>query len=176
METTSNSQIPSNWAQYTVVDTINIPIERYWTFSFLLNLEDIASNSKYKDLPKIVKTSPETGNFTKEGDSRRVHFHTGETLLESIILMKQPSEFAYELTEIELALKRAAKRARGYFRYSALPNGRTRVEWTYGFEQKNFFVKMFLHRYIKKTHSSWMRDTLGEMKRQSENMYKEGKR
>lgn len=175
MTTAANAQIPAGWAQHTVMDTINVPLENYWVYSFALNLEDIGSAGKYKDLPRIVKTSPVSGDFTEEGHSRRVHFHTGETLLESIILMKQPFEFAYELTEIELALKRAAKRARGYFRYSSLPGGKTKVEWTYGFEQKNFFVKMFLQRYIKKTHSSWMKDTLTEMKRQSEKMFKEGK-
>lgn len=84
-----------------------------------------------------------------------------------MILMKAPREFDDELTEIELALKRAAKRARGYFRYSALPDGKTKVEWTYGFEQKNFIFKWFLNRYINTTHRFWMKDTLNEMKRHS---------
>jgi len=66
--------------------------------SFKLNLEEIDRVGNYKDLPKIVKTSPVNGNFSKIGDSRRVHFNTGQTLLESIIEWENPKSFAYELT------------------------------------------------------------------------------
>ena len=170
--TTANNQIPENWAQHTVEDIINVPIQIYWNLSFNFNLEDIGSVGNYKDLPKIVKTTPVNGAFEKVGDSRRVHFNNGKTLLESIIEYKNPASFAYELTEIELDLKNVAKRARGHFTYHPLPNDKTRIVWTYGFDQKNFIFKFFIKRYIKATHKFWMQDTLAEMKRQSEEMYK----
>jgi hypothetical protein len=170
--TSVNGQIPKNWAQYTVEDTVNVPINLYWDLSFKLNLEEIGSVGNYKDLPKIVKTTPVNGNFSKVGDSRRVHFNTGQTLLESIIEWQNPGSFTYELTELEIDLKRAANRARGNFKHYPLPNGKTRVVWTYGFDQKNFIFKWLINRYIKSTHRFWMRDTLAEMKRQTEEMYK----
>lgn len=165
--------IPTNWAQHTVEDTINIPIEIYWELSFKLNLEEIGSVGNYNDLPKIIRTTPVNGNFSKVGDSRRVHFNTGQTLLESIVLWQKPDRFAYELTELEIGLKRVARRARGYFRHYPLPDGRTRIVWTYGFDQKNALLKWFINRYIKTTHQFWMQDTLAEMKRQTEKMYSE---
>ena len=173
--TKSNGQIPQKWAQYTVEDTINIPIENYWDLSFKLNLEEIGSVGNYKELPKIVRTTPVNGNFSKVGDSRRVHFNTDQTLLESIIDWQNPGSFAYELTELEIDLKQVAKRARGHFRHYPLPDGKTRVVWTYGFDQKNFIFKWFIKRYIKTTHQYWMRDTLAEMKRQTEQLYKKEK-
>jgi hypothetical protein len=170
--TTSRGQIPKYWAQHTIEDTINVPLETYWELSFKLNLEEIGSVGDYKDLPKIVKTSPVQGTFVKVGDSRRVHFNTGQTLLESIIEWEKPTSFAYQLTELEIDLKKVASQARGHFRHEVLPGGRTRVIWTYGFDQKNFVYKWFINRYIKTTHRFWMKDTLAEMKRQSEAMYK----
>jgi hypothetical protein len=56
--TTVKGQIPSKWAQHTVEDTVNVPIDIYWDLSFKLNLEEIGSVGNYKDLPKIVKTTP----------------------------------------------------------------------------------------------------------------------
>lgn len=91
--TTVKGQIPKKWAQYTVEDTVNVPIDIYWDLSFKLNLEEIGSVGNYKDLPKIVKTTPLNGNFSKVGDSRRVHFNTGQTLLESIIEWQHPASF-----------------------------------------------------------------------------------
>jgi hypothetical protein len=169
--TSATGQIPSDWAQHTVEDTVNVPLEVYWGLSFKLNLEEIGSVGNYEDLPKITKTTPVVGNFAKLGDSRRVHFNTGQTLLETIIDYQNPGSFAYELSELEIDLKRAAKRARGHFQHFALPNGQTRVVWTYGFDSKNFVFRWFINRYIKKTHQFWMKDTLAEMKRQTEAMY-----
>jgi hypothetical protein len=97
-------------------------------------------------------------------------------LLESIIEWQNPESFAYELTELEIDLKRVAKRARGHFRHYPLADGRTRVVWTYGFDQKNFVFKWLIQQYIKTTHRFWMKDTLAEMKRQTEKMYNEMKK
>jgi len=173
--TTTKGQIPEKWAQYTVEDTVNVPLEIYWELSFKLNLEEIGSVGNYKNLPKIKKTTPVNGNFSKVGDSRRVHFDSGETLLESIILWENPGNFAYELTELEIDLKRVARRARGHFKHFALEEGKTRVVWTYGFDHKNLILKWFINNYIQTTHRFWMRDTLAEMKRQTEFMYNEEK-
>ena len=166
----TTAQIPSHWAQHTVEDTIDMPIERYWDLFFEVPLEDVASAGNYKDLPQIVKTTPVRGQFRQVGDSRRVHFDSGETVLESIIAAESHQSFTYELTEVEIELKRAANRARGHFQYTALPGGRTKVTWTYGFEQKNFFFKWFINRYIRSTHRHWMKDTLAELKRRTEAM------
>jgi hypothetical protein len=164
----TSGQIPAHWAQYRVEDTVNLPAEQFWDAFFKMNLEDVASVGDYKDLPKIVKTTPVTGDFSKLGDSRRVHFNTGQTVLESIIEWDQPRSFSYELTELEVELKRAARKARGNFQYFSLPDGRTRVVWTYGFDQKNFIFKWLINRYITTTHRFWMKDTLSEMKRRAE--------
>lgn len=167
----TNAQIPGYWAQYSVEDTVDLPAEQFWNAFFSMNLEDVASVGDYKDLPKIIKTTPVNGDFSKLGDSRRVHFNTGQTVLETIIEWNCPSSFAYELTEVEIELKRAARKARGSFRYFPLPDGRTRVVWTYGFDQKNFIFKWLINRYIHSTHRFWMKDTLAEMKRRAELMY-----
>ena len=86
MATTVSAEIPTTWAQHTVEDTINVPLEKYWAYSLALNLEEIGSVGDYEELPKIVKTSPETGDFSAVGHSRRVHFDTEQTLLESILV------------------------------------------------------------------------------------------
>lgn len=168
----AQNQIPDNWAQYTLEDTVNVPIDTYWPLSFGLNLEEIGSVGEYKNLPRIVRTTPVKGDFTHVGDSRRVHFNTGQTVLETIIDRQKPASFAYELTELEIDLKRVASRARGHFRHEPLPDGRTRVVWTYGFDPKNVIFRWFIGRYIHSTHRFWMRDTLTEMKRQVEAMAK----
>jgi len=168
MSFAASAQIPAHWAQYTVEDTVNLPIETSWEQCFQLKLEEIGSAGVYKDLPKITHAQPVNGDFTQVGHSRRVHFDNGKTLLETIILYQKPTEFAYELSEIELTLKLFARRARGHFRYEPLAGGRTRVVWTYGFDQRNFVAKGLINRYIRSTHRFWMRDTLSAIKRLSE--------
>ncbi|MCG7751722.1 SRPBCC family protein [Flavihumibacter cheonanensis] len=167
------AQIPEKWIKHSVEDTINIPIEMYWDLSFKLNLEEIGSTGNYENLPKIIKTIPVKGAFTTVGESRRVIFDNGKTLLESILEWQKPGRFTYELTELEIDLKRVARRARGNFSHFQLPDNKTRIVWTYGFDQKNLIFKWLIKRYIKRTHQFWMRDTLAEMKRQAEAMYKE---
>ncbi len=172
---TRNAGIPANWAQYTVEDTIQVPREKYWELASRLDLEKIGSVGNYKNLPRIVRTEPVNGDFSALGHSRRVFFNTGKTVLESIIGYDKPRDFAYELSDLEINLRRVAHRARGHFSYTELAGGRTRVVWTYGFDQKNVIFKWFLKRYIRSTHRFWMKDTLSEMKRQAEEMYKSGK-
>lgn len=167
------AQIPEKWVKHSVEDTINVPIEIYWDLSFKLNLEEIGSVGNYDNLPKIVKTIPVKGSFSGMGDSRLVQFDNGKTLLESIIEWQKPGSFTYELTELEIDLKRVARRARGNFRHYPLPGNKTRIVWTYGFDQKNLIFKWLIKAYIKRTHQFWMRDTLAEMKRQTEAMYKD---
>ncbi|MEO0896595.1 MAG: hypothetical protein AAFY71_09370 [Bacteroidota bacterium] len=164
----ATAQIPEKWVQHTVSNILDISVEQYWEFREQVNLESIANNAKYQDLPKIEKTTAVKGDFKKAGDSRRVHFASGETLLETILVSDGEKVFAYELTEVELPLKRAAHRARGMFELEPLENGQTKITWTYGFDQKNFLTKSILKRYVKRTHQHWMTDTLAETKRQME--------
>lgn len=164
----ANAQvIPDNWTKHTVVDTINVPVARFQQLSNQIGIQEIGNSDKYKDLPKIERTVPIQGDFTSVGDSRRAYFNTGATVLETVIVAtpvaNEVYEFAYELTEIKLPLKKAAKKARGHFICTALSDGRTKIVWTYGFLQKNFITKMLLKRYIKRTHRFWMHDTLAEM-------------
>jgi hypothetical protein len=170
--TLSIGQIPEKWAQYTLEDTIDVPIEKYWELFFHLNLEEIGSVGDYEDLPKIAKTTPIQGDFSKLGDSRRVIFDNGQSVLETIILFDQPNNFGYELTEVKIDLRKVAKLARGHFKYEKLSKEKTKISWTYGFEQKNFLFKWVINSYIKRTHRFWMKDTLTEMKRQIVEMYK----
>ncbi|CAA9539264.1 MAG: hypothetical protein AVDCRST_MAG96-4162 [uncultured Segetibacter sp.] len=39
MTTTANEQIPKNWAQHTVEDSVNVSVENYRNHLFKLNLE-----------------------------------------------------------------------------------------------------------------------------------------
>ncbi|HAA17345.1 MAG TPA: hypothetical protein DCP28_00695, partial [Cytophagales bacterium] len=163
MANLASAQIPAQWAQYTVEDTVALSAAEFWERFFQINLEDVGSVGDYKNLPRIIKTTPVRGDFSAEGHARRVHFDTDETLLESIIESQPATLFAYELTEIELGLRRFAHRARGQWQYFPLADGRTRIVWTYGFDQKNALTKLLLRQYIRSTHRHWMQDTLSEM-------------
>jgi len=168
--TVASAQIPAHWAQHTVEDTVNLSAEAFWERFFQISLEDVGSVGDYKQLPQIVKTTPVVGDFSAVGHARRVHFDTDETVLESIIGMEQATSFSYELTEVELGLRRFAHRARGHWQYVPLADGRTRIVWTYGFDQKNGLTKMLLRQYIRSTHRHWMQDTLTEMIKITEEM------
>ena len=159
------AQIPDAWIQYSVADTVDLSAEAYWAGFFSLALEDVGSVGDYKRLPQIVKTTPVVGDFSEVGHARRVHFDTEQTVLESIIAYEPGQYFAYELTEIELPLRVLAHRARGQWQYFPLEDGRTRIVWTYAFEQKNIFAGVLIRQYIRSTHRYWMRDTLTEMSR-----------
>jgi hypothetical protein len=172
MTTKTTAQIPAHWAQITLSDTLELPAAEFFPIFFQFKLEDIARVRPYKGMPAIVSTSPVQGDFAtgQPGASRRVHFDNGKNVLETILEM-QVGTFLYELTEVEIAMKAVAHRARGRFVCTALLDGRSQLVWTYGFEQKNFLAKWAIQRYVHRTHQHWMRDTLGAIKRLSEKQY-----
>ncbi len=160
----TNAQIPEKWTTHKVERTVKMPIETVWKIFHTIELQDVGSKRTYKRLPKIVRTEPLEGNFTQKGHSRRVIFDNGKTILESIVKMEEPHDFVYELTDIEIRLKMVARKARGWFHFEEVDKGITKIEWTYGFDHKNFMAKWFIQSYIKSTHHYFMDDAISEIK------------
>lgn len=167
----AHAQIPERWSQHKVTIKVNVPIGKFWPIFRGLALEEVGSKGKYKRLPKIVSTTPVSGDFTKAGHSRTVNFDNGKSVLETIVKNEAPYSFVYELTEIEIALKSIAHKARGWFQFTPNTDGSTQIEWTYGFYQKNVFAKWVIKAYIRGTHRHWMSDSIAEIKRLSEEIY-----
>ena len=65
------------------------------------------------------------------------------------ITYDDPNDFVDEPTEVEIALKWFAKRVRGWRNFTPTPDGKTRIEWTYGFNQKSFLAKWVLNAILK---------------------------
>ncbi len=170
LPTTDTGQPNKNWAQHTVKEVINVPIEDIWQLAQTLSLEEMVVKG-YDDLPKITHTKMMQGDWTNAGDYRIVYFSTGDTAIETLIQYSSPTSFAYQITNFTLPLKRVAKKAQGIFTYTDIGSGKTAVEWTYYFEQKNFIAKMLINRYIKKTHRYWMKDIISLTKEKIELKY-----
>jgi hypothetical protein len=162
---------PSKWTKVVVTDTVNVPIQKFGELAGKVNLESAAGERKYDNLPRIERTKNIVGDFSKEGDSRIVYFSTGDSVIETILIKKEPYVFGYEITKASLPMKRVAYRARGLFEHSALDDKRTLTKWTYSFQHKNFISKFFIKRYINNTHRSWMNDMLKATKLQIEKAY-----
>ncbi len=160
----THAQIPEKWTSYTVERTVNRPIATVWEIFHSIELQDVGSKREYKRLPKIIRTAPVEGDFTKEGHSRKVVFDNDKTLLESIVKMQEPHDFVYELTDIEIQLKMVARKARGWFHFEEIDPNTTKIEWKYGFDHKNFIAKWFIQGYIKSTHQYFMDDAISEIK------------
>jgi len=171
---TAYNRDASKWVKVIVSDTMNVPIQKVWELSGTVNLEEVAGDRKYDNLPKLERTKNIAGDFSKEGDSRIVYFSTGDTLVETIIAKKAPYIFGYEITKASLPMKRAVHNARGVFEYAALNSTTTITKWTYLFNQKNFIMKFFIKRYINNTHKAWMQDMLKTTKNHVEKAYKAG--
>jgi len=164
---------PSEWVKVTIRDTVNVPIKKLWELVGNVKLEKAAGNRKYNDLPSIERTRALVGDFSKAGHSRIVYFSTGDTLVETIIDIKEAHIFSYEITKPSLPMKWAVYRARGTFLYSAIDSNRTETKWTYAFHNKNFISRFFIDNYINSTHRSWMRDMLNATKKNVEEAYGE---
>ncbi len=162
---------PSKWMTVTLSDTVNVPIRKLWELAGNVKLEDAAGKRNYNAMPSILKTKPLTGDFSKAGHSRIVYFSSGDTLIETIIIQKEPYIFCYEITKPSLPMKWAVYRARGEFKYSALDSNRTITEWTYSFLNRNFISKFVVYNYINSTHRLWMMDMLKSTKVQVEKAF-----
>lgn len=171
MTLSKETYVNQYWAQHSEEELINVPIYILWELMLDLNLEEITDNSTRVVVPKVETISAVIGNFTEEGHRRRIYFANGQSFLQTIITMDTPSLILYELTELKLKLKPLIYCARGLLRFSATTDNKTKLEWTYAFEQKNFIAKWLLNTYIRQKHQYWMKDTLLAIKRQCESRY-----
>jgi len=168
---TSKNRDPSKWMKVILRDTVNAPINAVWQLSGKVKIEKATADKKYSSMPSIIRTRPLVGDFSKAGHSRVVYFSTGDTLIESIIAIRAPHTFCYELTKPSLPMRLVAYRARGEFDYSSLDSNRTVTVWTYSFLNKNLISKLFINNYINSTHRLWMRDMLKATKERIEADY-----
>jgi hypothetical protein len=157
---TSQNLDISEWTKVVVADTENVPLQIRADLVGKVSLESAAAGRKYDNMPGIERTTNLVGDFSKVGDSRIVHFSSGDTLVETIIAQRPPYEFGYEITKPSLPMKWAVYRARGYFESSAPDATHTITRWTYYFQQRNRISEFFVNRYINSTHRPWMNDML----------------
>lgn len=83
-------------------------------------------------LPAVQRVSEQTAVFTEPGASRRLHLSDGGTVVETVVVVEEPTRHSYELRGFEKIFGALVDHARADWRFDTVPGG-TRVRWRYTF-------------------------------------------
>jgi hypothetical protein len=134
----------------TMQTNINAPIEAVFDF---VAAEEVLPKvlTGYGLLPKVVRTSGNTGPWDKPGSSRTVHLADGTTSREEVTDYKRPGYFAYRTSNYTFALRYLANSAEGQWWFDE-SQGQTHIRWTYTFTANGAVTAILLSLFVK---SQW---------------------
>jgi hypothetical protein len=138
----------------TMQTVIAAPIETVFDF---VAAEDVLPRvlTGYGLLPRVVRTSGNTGPWDQPGSSRTVHLADGSTAREQLTDYEPPGYFAYRTSDYTFALKHLATSAAGQWWFEER-QGQTHIRWTYTFMAKGPVSAMLLALFVKSQWAGYM--------------------
>jgi len=87
---------------------------------------------KYGPLPAVVEVRNQTGAWDAAGQTRTLVLSDGGSVVEHTREVREPTFFAYELTDFQKLFGKLVSGARAEWTFTAV-NGGTRIDWSYEF-------------------------------------------
>lgn len=142
----------------TVRGVAPVPLETAWERFVPIKLPLVFPKAK-GPIPAVVDVRDQTGRWDLPGRSRTVVLANGATVREVITLSEPPYEgraaFGYEVTGFSGPIGLLARSARGLWTFHA-DAGRTRIDWTYGFEPTGVIARPMLALIVSTFWRSYM--------------------
>lgn len=99
------------------------------------------------------------GEWPKAGATRRVELSDGHFVLEKV-LTNTPAAFEYQIWNLTSAVGRDVDHIHGVQAFEPLPDGGTRMSWTYKVKPNAGFKKFFVQRTVDKNIEPVLRNAL----------------
>lgn len=119
----------------TVTRTVDVPLERLRKWLGTADINELVPGSRF--LPSVTETRPLSGVWGQAGASRRVFLSDGSTVLETFIVDRAPNYSSYYFTPESGPARRLVDYVRGEAIFTALPGGRTHIEWRYSVKPRS---------------------------------------
>lgn len=152
METKTITPANRKYPQVFVEAVVDAPIAQSFDYIAPIYLPHIFPGAGL--IPGIQDTSINEG-WNKAGLSRTVYFKDGTTARETMLTYNGPTSFSYKNEQFTSPiLKALMHRFEGEWLFTALGDGKTKIEWIYRTIPKNIFaglfIRMVLIRFFKR--------------------------
>lgn len=150
----------------TVHGIIERPIHEVYEFFIPIDLADILVG--WGPLPRVVRTSNQTGPWDTVGSKRTVHLADGSTASEEVTLYTIGEEFGYTVSQFTNPIRLLTRQAKGHWTFSTTSSNDTQISWTYSYEAHNLLSKVLLTPIVKLLWERYMQRALDEFIKLSE--------
>lgn len=140
-----------------VVDIVS-PVQR--VFGYISAEESLPKFlKKYGPVHAVTGAKMHKGPWSVPGAYRTLHFDSGDTLREELLVFQPFSYFAYCISDFSNVTKYLCHIAYGEFNFKPL-NGTTQVSWTYSFKPRNFLTSILLSAFMSLYFKKYMQQGL----------------
>jgi hypothetical protein len=153
---TLDQQIPSKHIIFTTAE-VTVNCDKVKAYEFVSSVTKLSSwLLKTGPIYGVIKVTTLRGNWEKVGDNRLVERGDSATLVEELISVHYPSNYAYQTTEFSDVFKHFTDKTYGHMWFDTVDD-QTRLRWVYYFTYKNLpsrlflsiFSKLFLKKYLQ---------------------------
>jgi hypothetical protein len=153
---TLDQQIPSKHIIFTTAE-VTVNCDKVKAYEFVSSVTKLSSwLLKTGPIYGVIKVTTLRGNWAKVGDNRLVERGDSATLVEELISVHYPSNYAYQTTEFSDIFKHFTDKTYGHMWFDTVDD-QTRLRWVYYFTYKNLpsrlflsiFSKLFLKKYLQ---------------------------
>ncbi len=159
--------------QYAVYETERIfiaPLEPLRAF-----IEDgnkiVAAMEETDNIKKPVDVVVLSGTWPEEGAVRRLEFSDGHYTLERVLENDFPTLFRYQVWNFTAAAGNNLDYAYGQQAWEALPDGRSKLTWTYSLKPNAGYKRFFVQRFVNNDMRPLMENALDVVKAQADEAF-----
>ncbi|MEM0985512.1 MAG: hypothetical protein AAGJ32_04640 [Pseudomonadota bacterium] len=161
--------------RYAVYETERIfdaPLEPLRAF-----IEDgnkiVAAMEETDNIKKPVDVVVLSGTWPEEGSVRRLEFSDGHYTLERVLENDFPTLFRYQVWDFTAAAGNNLDYALGQQAWERLPDGRSKLTWTYSLKPNAGYKRFFVQRFVNNDMRPLMENALDVVKVQADAAFAE---
>jgi hypothetical protein len=160
------------YAVYQTERTFNAPLEPLRAF-----IEDgnkiVAAMEETDNIKKPIETVVLYGHWPEEGAVRRLEFSDGHYTLERVLENDHPTLFRYQVWDFTAAAGNNLEYALGEQSWEALPDGTSKLTWTYSLKPNAGYKRFFVQRFVNNDMRPLMDNALDVVKAQADTAFAE---
>lgn len=142
----------------TIYRIVPVPQHEIYEYFIPINIADILVG--WGPLPRVVKTTDQTGDWSTVGSRRTVHLADGSTASEQVTHYLQDKEFGYTVSQFTNPIHLLARQAKGLWTFEAITPNSTKLSWTYTYEAHNLLTWLLLIPIVKTLWKQYMQKAL----------------
>jgi len=133
----------------------------------------IAAMEETDNIKKPVDVVVVSGTWPNQGSVRRLEFSDGHYTLEQVLENDFPTLFRYQVWDFTAAAGNNLEYAVGQQAWEVLPDGRSKLTWTYSLKPNAGYKRFFVQRFVNNDMRPLMENALDVVKAQADEAFSE---